>query len=404
MLAGVRAPPAIGAAYARGFNGVFAAVARAEGVPPARRHARRREWSTGLAPGRWAPPQRRRSAGNRRASGAAGRRRPNSTPMIRLFVAIAVPEVIGEGLARRQQGVPGARWRALEQLHVTLRFAGEIAEPAATDWDAELSGIKGRAFEIELNGVGAFAEERERGALWAGVAQSEPLRLLAGRCEGAARRAGLEGRAARLPPPRHPGLPQAGGPGSRGGLGPGAQPPALAALPGRGLRPVFQLAGRRAGSAYRLERRYDWSWNHERSSPTPERPLSASQPMRARSPRRGRCPATWSSSTWRMPCCRKPRRRRAPRLSRRFAKAASPGGKSIIRVNGLSTRWGEDDLAAAAAAGPDAVLVPKIDGPEDIVEVDQRLAEAPPSNPVVGDDRDRRGGPGHRGHRPREPA
>ena len=30
----------------------------------------------------------------------------------------------------------------------------------------------------------------------------------------------------------------------------------------------------------------------------------------------------------------------------------------IIRVNGLDTPWGEDDLKAAAAAGPDAVLVP----------------------------------------------
>ena len=32
----------------------------------------------------------------------------------------------------------------------------------------------------------------------------------------------------------------------------------------------------------------------------------------------------------------------------------------VIRVNGLSTPWGADDLAAAAEAGPDAVLVPKI--------------------------------------------
>ncbi|MBU4611498.1 CoA ester lyase [Achromobacter sp. GG226] len=32
----------------------------------------------------------------------------------------------------------------------------------------------------------------------------------------------------------------------------------------------------------------------------------------------------------------------------------------LIRVNGLDTRWGEDDLAAAVAAGPDAILVPKV--------------------------------------------
>lgn len=38
----------------------------------------------------------------------------------------------------------------------------------------------------------------------------------------------------------------------------------------------------------------------------------------------------------------------------------------VIRINGLDTEWGADDLAAAAAAGPDAILAPKIDGPGDL--------------------------------------
>ncbi|WP_374472111.1 CoA ester lyase [Phenylobacterium sp.] len=42
------------------------------------------------------------------------------------------------------------------------------------------------------------------------------------------------------------------------------------------------------------------------------------------------------------------------------------GREVVIRVNGLDTPWGRDDLAAAAAAGPDAVLVPKIAGPADL--------------------------------------
>ena len=50
----------------------------------------------------------------------------------------------------------------------------------------------------------------------------------------------------------------------------------------------------------------------------------------------------------------------------------------VIRVNALSTIWGESDLAAVAAAGPDAVLVPKICGPEDVVACDRALAAAPP--------------------------
>lgn len=49
----------------------------------------------------------------------------------------------------------------------------------------------------------------------------------------------------------------------------------------------------------------------------------------------------------------------------------------VIRVNGLSTPWGKDDIAAVAAAGPDAVLVPKVNHPDDIHEYHRCLAGAP---------------------------
>jgi citrate lyase subunit beta/citryl-CoA lyase len=49
----------------------------------------------------------------------------------------------------------------------------------------------------------------------------------------------------------------------------------------------------------------------------------------------------------------------------------------VIRVNGLATPWGADDLAAAAEAGPDAVLVPKVNAPADVGAYDRALAAAP---------------------------
>ena len=49
----------------------------------------------------------------------------------------------------------------------------------------------------------------------------------------------------------------------------------------------------------------------------------------------------------------------------------------VVRANGLNTPWGADDLAAIASAGPDAVLVPKIDGVADIRAYDSALAAAP---------------------------
>ena len=111
--------------------------------------------------------------------------------MIRLFAAIAIPPEIGEGLARRQRGLPGAAWRPPEAFHITLRFAGEIGEAQADDLDAELGAIYGEALNLTLKGVGAFQDGGDIHAVWAGVGENAGLRRLAARCESAARRAGL---------------------------------------------------------------------------------------------------------------------------------------------------------------------------------------------------------------------
>ena len=60
--------------------------------------------------------------------------------------------------------------------------------------------------------------------------------------------------------------------------------------------------------------------------------------------------------------------------------AARAGGYGrrdvVIRVNGMDTPWGRDDLAAAVKAGPDAVLVPKISSGDDVVAISQAMTEA----------------------------
>jgi 2'-5' RNA ligase len=112
--------------------------------------------------------------------------------VIRLFAAIAPPPDIAAGLVRRQTGLPGARWRPEANLHLTLRFFGDIAETLAEDLDSELAAVGGEAFDIVLSGVGSFGEGAELNALWVGVEPSEPLARLARRCETAARRAGLK--------------------------------------------------------------------------------------------------------------------------------------------------------------------------------------------------------------------
>ena len=63
----------------------------------------------------------------------------------------------------------------------------------------------------------------------------------------------------------------------------------------------------------------------------------------------------------------------------RVAETVRAGGygrrELIIRVNGLDTPWGEGDFEAAVKAGPDAILVPKIAGPDDVVALNRRFQE-----------------------------
>ena len=64
----------------------------------------------------------------------------------------------------------------------------------------------------------------------------------------------------------------------------------------------------------------------------------------------------------------------------RVAAAVTAGGygrrEVAIRVNGLGTEWHDDDVRAAAAAGPDAVLVPKVDRAEDVHALEAALEAA----------------------------
>jgi len=48
----------------------------------------------------------------------------------------------------------------------------------------------------------------------------------------------------------------------------------------------------------------------------------------------------------------------------------------VVRINGLSTPWGRDDLLAAASAGADAVLLPKVASPGDLTRPAHELNEA----------------------------
>ncbi|MEM7506862.1 MAG: CoA ester lyase [Pseudomonadota bacterium] len=46
-----------------------------------------------------------------------------------------------------------------------------------------------------------------------------------------------------------------------------------------------------------------------------------------------------------------------------------------VRVNGLDTEWGLEDLAAAVACAPDAILIPKVEDAEQMRDIDRRIVD-----------------------------
>ena len=111
--------------------------------------------------------------------------------MHRLFVAIRPPEPTREQLLDLMEGVPDVRWQHDEQLHLTLRFIGEVERPVAEDVATTLGHIRFERFSIGLSGVGKF-EKRRHGALWAGLQPKDQLKGLNAKVERACQAAGLE--------------------------------------------------------------------------------------------------------------------------------------------------------------------------------------------------------------------
>jgi 2'-5' RNA ligase len=111
--------------------------------------------------------------------------------MHRLFVAIRPPEPIRDLLLDAMDDSADFRWQGDEQLHLTLRFVGEVERPFADDLAAELSRIHAPSFELRVAGTGRF-EQRNSGALWAGVEHKPQLAALAAKVERACLAVGVD--------------------------------------------------------------------------------------------------------------------------------------------------------------------------------------------------------------------
>lgn len=111
----------------------------------------------------------------------------------RLFVSLDLPVAVAELLVRLNPSVPGVRWLAADQIHLTLAFLGNVAAAAEEKLCANLRAIQFTSFFLPLQGVGSFPARGQPKIIWIGVGRGHPhLFQLHKRVTDAALAAGLD--------------------------------------------------------------------------------------------------------------------------------------------------------------------------------------------------------------------
>ena len=103
--------------------------------------------------------------------------------MVRLFIGLTLPDHIKDQLVPMASGIPEARWIDQQNLHLTLRFIGEVNEDVVEDIHNALSKLKFQSFTLQLNGVDCFRSRNKVRSVWAGITPLASLKALRGRVE-----------------------------------------------------------------------------------------------------------------------------------------------------------------------------------------------------------------------------
>ncbi len=98
--------------------------------------------------------------------------------MMRLFTAIPLPQEIRAILHAMGRALPGARPVPQDQIHITLRFIGEVEGSLLHDIKERLSSLEFDSFSLAIRGVGHFPPRRKPRVIWAGLHPTEKLSSL----------------------------------------------------------------------------------------------------------------------------------------------------------------------------------------------------------------------------------
>jgi 2'-5' RNA ligase len=95
---------------------------------------------------------------------------------MRTFVSIDIPKYVGREVQRIQEQLPYFRGKKtkIENLHLTLKFLGEIDKERVEEVRERLRKIRLNKFETGLGGIGFF-DNQKRGVIWLHVPYCEKL-------------------------------------------------------------------------------------------------------------------------------------------------------------------------------------------------------------------------------------
>ncbi|MEX2453660.1 MAG: RNA 2',3'-cyclic phosphodiesterase [Rhodospirillaceae bacterium] len=112
--------------------------------------------------------------------------------MIRLFVALSLPDDLRVRLVGLAAGIEGARWVAPENLHLTLRYIGDVQEDRGEDIVAALDGVRAAPLTVTLAGTGHFDTGARAHSAWVGVEKTPEIVALHEKLDRALVRVGFE--------------------------------------------------------------------------------------------------------------------------------------------------------------------------------------------------------------------
>jgi 2'-5' RNA ligase len=92
-----------------------------------------------------------------------------------LFIALSPPEPVRVAVAALSTPLRGVRWTSVEQLHVTLRFLGDVAPEMCDSLKERLAAVRVEPFVLPVEGAGAFPPKGPPRVLWVGVGSGHPL-------------------------------------------------------------------------------------------------------------------------------------------------------------------------------------------------------------------------------------